>query len=100
MLVVHFCSPEDEKGFIRPGTFEVASNMAVGCTFNIIVPVLPSIYRGLSDIFSAAQPSNSKSFFRAHYIYGWPAFYFNTHYMFDPAPAGPLVVHYSSFRGP
>jgi len=40
-----FALPEDEKGFIRPNTFEVASNMAVGCTFNLAVPVSISICR-------------------------------------------------------
>jgi len=60
-----FALPEDEKRFIRPGTFEVASIMAAGCTF-----VLASIYRGLSGIFGATKPSNSMSFFPAHYLYG------------------------------
>ena len=39
-----FALPEAEKGFIRPSTFEVASNMAAGCTFSLAVPVLESIY--------------------------------------------------------
>jgi len=39
------------------------------------------------------------SFFPAHYLYGWLACYFNTHYILDPAPAGPLMVHYSGFGG-
>ena len=43
------------------------------------------------------------SFFLAHYLYGWLACYFSTDYVLDladPAPAGPLIVHYSSFGGP
>jgi len=51
-----FALPEDEKGFIRPGTIEAASKMATGCTFSLTVPVLASIYRGLSGIFSATKP--------------------------------------------
>jgi len=39
------------------------------------------------------------SFFPAHYLYGWLACYFNTHYVLDPAPVGPLMVHYSGFGG-
>ena len=39
------------------------------------------------------------SFFHTHYLYGWLANYFNTHYVLDPAPAGPLMVHYSGFEG-
>ena len=39
------------------------------------------------------------SFFPAHDLYGWLACYFNTYYVLDPAPAGPLMVHYSGFGG-
>jgi len=60
----------DEKGFIHPGTFEAASKMVVGCTFNLVVPVLASIYQCLSGISNATKPSNSMSFFPAHYLYG------------------------------
>jgi len=65
-----FALPEGEKGFIHPGTFEVANNMAALCTFSLAMPVLASIYRGLSGILSATKPSNSLSFFPAHYLYG------------------------------
>jgi len=94
-----FALPEDEKGFTRPGTFEVASKMATECTFSLAVPILASIYRGLSGISNATKPSNSMPFFPAYYLYGWLACYFNTHYVLDPAPAGPLMVHYSGFGG-
>ena len=73
--------------------------MAVGCTYSLGVPVLAGIYRGLGGIFSAGKPSNSMSFFPAHYLYSWLACYFSTHYVLDPAPAGPLMVHYSGFGG-
>jgi len=39
------------------------------------------------------------SFFLAHYLYGWLACYFSTYYVLDPAPASPLMVHYSGFGG-
>jgi len=39
------------------------------------------------------------SFFPAHYLYGWLACYFSTHYILDLAPAGPLMVHYFGFGG-
>jgi len=94
-----FAVPEDKKGFIRPGTFEAASKMVTGCTFSLAVPMLASIYRGLSGIFSATKPSNCMSFFPAQYLYGWLACYCNNHYVLDPALAGPLIVHYSSFGG-
>ena len=63
----------------------------------LAVPVLTSIYRGLGVIFSAGKPLNSMLFFPAHYLYGWLACYFSTHYVLDPALAGPLMVHYSGF---
>jgi len=50
-----FALPEEEKGFIRLGTFEVAGNLAARCTFNLVMPVLASTYRGLSGIFSATK---------------------------------------------
>jgi len=39
------------------------------------------------------------SLFLARYLYGWLACYFNAHYVLDLALAGPLMVHYSGFRG-
>jgi len=65
-----FALPEDEKGSICPRTFEGASNLAAGCTFYLTVPVLASIYRGLSGIFSGTKPSNSMSLFSAHCLHG------------------------------
>jgi len=94
-----FVLTEDEKRFMRPRTFEVASNVVVGCTFSLIVPVLASIYRGLNSISSASKPSNSISFFPADYVYGWLACYFNTHYVLDNLLAGSLMAHYSDFGG-
>ena len=78
----------------------MASNNALGCKYSLAVPVLASIYRGLGGIFSAGKPSNSMSFFPAHYLYGWLACYFSTHYVLDPPPVGPLMVHYFGFGGP
>jgi len=69
-----FDLPEDEKGFIRLGTFEVASKMAVGCTFSLTVPVLASIYQGLNGIFRATKPSSSyHSFLLIICMVGLPA---------------------------
>jgi len=94
-----FALAEDEKVFIHPGTFEAASKMAARCTFSLAVPLLASIYRGLSGIFSATKHPNTMSFFPPHYLYVWLAYYFNTHYELDLALAGPLMVHYSAFGG-
>jgi len=94
-----FALLKDEKGLIHPGIFKVASNMAVGCTFSLTALVLASIYHSLNSIFSVTKPLNSMSFFHACYLYGWLTCYFNTHYVLDLVPAGPLVVHYFGFGG-
>jgi len=39
------------------------------------------------------------SFFPAHYLYGWLACNFNTHYALDPTLACPLMVPHSGFGG-
>jgi len=67
-----FALPEDEKGFICPGTFEAASKMAAGCTFSLAVLVLASIYRALNGIFSVTT-SNSM-FILSYSLSVWLAF--------------------------
>ncbi|KNA23094.1 hypothetical protein SOVF_027810, partial [Spinacia oleracea] len=94
-----FVLPQSEDRLIRPGTFETATLMARGETFSLAVPVLTSIYRGLNSISRNSKPSYSKTFFPAHYLYAWLAYYFNTHHDADPVPFGPLMVIYSGEQG-
>ncbi|XP_057248944.1 uncharacterized protein LOC130590498 [Beta vulgaris subsp. vulgaris] len=94
-----FVLPDSEERLIRPSTFEIAVLMACGHTFSLAVPVLSSIYRGLNAIASAPKPAYSKTFFPAHYLYGWLAYYFNTHHDADPVPPGPWMVIYSGAQG-
>ena len=71
--------------------------MAIRCTYSLVVPMLASIYCGLSGIFSMEKPSNFMLFFPSHYLYGRLVCYFNTHYVLDPTLTGPSIVHYSGF---
>ncbi|KMT03938.1 hypothetical protein BVRB_8g187470 [Beta vulgaris subsp. vulgaris] len=94
-----FVLPDSEEWFIRPRTFEIAALIACEKTFSLAVPVLSSVYRGLNAIASAPKLDFSKSFFPSHYLYGWLAYYFNTHHNVDRVPPGPLMIIYSSAQG-
>ncbi|KAL2922228.1 Tropomyosin [Bienertia sinuspersici] len=94
-----FVLPKNEDRLIRPGTFEVAVLMARGETFNLAIPVLASIYRGLNVISRSPNPSYSGAYFPTHYLYGWLGLYFNTNHAVDPSPPGPLMVSFSSAQG-
>ena len=84
-----FAIPEEEKGFNRPSTFKVASNIVVRYTFSLVVPMFAGIYYGLNDISSVSKPANSMSFFPTYYLYGWLASYFNTSFVLEPFLVGP-----------
>ncbi|KAH9606326.1 hypothetical protein KSS87_023133 [Heliosperma pusillum] len=90
-----FVLPENEDRKIRAGTFETACLMAEGRRFCLAAPVLASIYRGLNDLVTSLNPGYSKSNFPAHYLYGWLAYYFNTHHDVRQPPRGPSMVKYS-----
>ena len=90
-----FVLPETGEKFIHPRTCEVTSLMASGTTFSLAIHVLANIYRGLNGITKTAKPSHSRSFFSRHYLHEWLTHYFKTHYVLQPPPSGPLMVHYS-----
>ncbi|KAL2944067.1 hypothetical protein RDABS01_032414, partial [Bienertia sinuspersici] len=90
---------ENDERLIRPSTFEMATLMARGQTFSLAIPVLASIYRGLNVISRSSKPAYSGASFPTHYVYGWLAHYFNTNYVVDPPPAGPLMVVFSGAQG-
>ncbi|KAL2922485.1 Tropomyosin [Bienertia sinuspersici] len=94
-----FVLPENDQRLIRPSTFEMATLMARGQTFSLAIPVLASIYRGLNVISRSSKPAYSGASFPTHYVYGWLAHYFNTNYVVDPPPAGPLMVVFSGAQG-
>ncbi|KAL2933916.1 GATA transcription factor 14 [Bienertia sinuspersici] len=94
-----FVLPENDERLIRPSTFEIATLMAQGQTFSLAIPVLASIYRGLNIISRSPKPAYSGASFPTHYVYGWLAHYFNTNYVVDLPPAGPLMVIFSGAQG-
>jgi len=89
-----FALLETGDQLIRAETFEADSLMASGRTFSLAVPVLASLYCGLNGIAYTAKPSYLRSFFPCHYVYGWLAYYFQTHHVLHPAPSGHLMVRY------
>ncbi|KMS97487.1 hypothetical protein BVRB_5g126530 [Beta vulgaris subsp. vulgaris] len=94
-----FVLPDSEERLIRPSTFEIVALMACGHTFSLAIPLLSSIYFGLNAIASAPKPDFSKTFFPAHYLYGWLAYYFIIHHDADPVSPGPLMVIYGGAKG-
>ncbi|KAL2943450.1 Tropomyosin [Bienertia sinuspersici] len=94
-----FVLPENDERLIRPSTFEMATLMARGQTFSLAIPVLASIYRELNVISRSSKPAYSGASFPTHYVYGWLAHYFNTNYVVDPPPAGPVMVVFSGAQG-
>ncbi|KAL2895349.1 E3 ubiquitin-protein ligase TRIM71 [Bienertia sinuspersici] len=87
-----FVLPENDERLIRPSTFEMATLMTRGQTFSLAIPVLASIYRGFNVISRSSKPVYSGASFPTHYVYEWLAHYFNTNYVVDPPPAGPLMA--------
>ena len=66
---------------IRPGVFKVASRMAQGDTFCLVVSVLANIYNDLNEIASFSKSETNASIFSIHYLYGWLGEYFDTHFI-------------------
>ncbi|XP_075092440.1 uncharacterized protein LOC142172671 [Nicotiana tabacum] len=89
-----FVFPKVENS-IRPETFKMASMMAGERHISLAVPVLASIYHGLNKISRSSQLDQVKVSFPIHYVYGWLAHYFKTHYPLAKGPSVPLMVAYS-----
>ena len=79
---------------IRPRVFKVASRMAQGKTFSLVIPVLASIYNDLSEIACFSKPRINASIFPIHYFYGWLDEYFNTHFIFPSWNHPPRMTYY------
>ncbi|PIN16516.1 hypothetical protein CDL12_10834 [Handroanthus impetiginosus] len=94
-----FVLPVENAGLICPSTFKMASIMASGRRVSLAILVLASIYKGLNRISSSSRPSYVKSFFLAHFIYGWLAFYFKTHYQVWQGTSGPKMTLHSGEGG-
>ncbi|GAA0159736.1 hypothetical protein LIER_16444 [Lithospermum erythrorhizon] len=67
-----FVLPLEPHGYMRASVFKMASCMATGTVVSLAIPVLASIYKGLSVHASSANPSVSPCCFPAHYLLvGW-----------------------------
>uniref|UniRef100_A0A9I9EI20 Aminotransferase-like plant mobile domain-containing protein n=1 Tax=Cucumis melo TaxID=3656 RepID=A0A9I9EI20_CUCME len=90
-----------QKGsFLRLGVFRVASLMAAGTIYSLAVPVLANIYHGLGLITKASNPIGRMDFhFPMHYVHGWLAHYFGTHYPLPREVRGPKMTNFSGEGG-
>ncbi|KAL0374077.1 UNVERIFIED_CONTAM: hypothetical protein Sradi_3323400 [Sesamum radiatum] len=81
--------PHSKAGKVRASTFIVASRIAHGECFILVVPVLASIYRDLKNISAFANQFKSSTVFPIHYVYGWTGRYLKTHFppKFEPIEA-------------
>ncbi|MCE5166021.1 hypothetical protein HAX54_014087, partial [Datura stramonium] len=87
-----FMLPSEEGDFIRLETFKTATMMATKRKISLAVPVLASIYSCLSKKFQSSQLDLVRIRFPIHYVYGWLAHYFKTHYAFANGPSNPPMV--------
>ncbi|KAH0647980.1 hypothetical protein KY285_033228 [Solanum tuberosum] len=94
-----FVLPNKKGEFIRLGTFKMASFMVSGRKISLAIPILASIYNGLNKISTLSQLNQIKVCFPIHYVYGWLAHYFRTHYAFSNGPFIPTMVVYSGEGG-
>ncbi|TYK18070.1 hypothetical protein E5676_scaffold306G004010 [Cucumis melo var. makuwa] len=90
-----------QKGsFLRPGVFRAGSLMAAGTIYSLAVPVLKNIYHGLGLITKASNPIGRMNFhFPMHYVHGWLAYYFGTHYPLPTEVRGPKMTNFSGESG-
>jgi len=64
--------------------------MADGKSYSLGIQVLANIYHGLGLITEATNPIGRMDFhFPMHYVHGWLARYFNTHYLIPVDVRGP-----------
>ncbi|XP_050215878.1 uncharacterized protein LOC126666979 [Mercurialis annua] len=92
-----FVLPGRDAGLIRPSTFKVASMMATSRRFCLAVPVLASIYHGLRGISTASDFKTCAVSFPTHYVYGWLAHRFETHFSSNRERV-PLMTSYAGER--
>ncbi|KAL3522349.1 hypothetical protein ACH5RR_015183 [Cinchona calisaya] len=63
-----FALPIHEIGLIQPRTFVIASFIAKGIRFYLVVPALAGIYRGLNGVENSSQPGKGFHTFPSHYV--------------------------------
>ncbi|KAM2080378.1 hypothetical protein ACFX1T_034149 [Malus domestica] len=65
-----FVFPTGDVDLVRPGVFKVASKMAAGESFSLVIPVLANIYNGLSIVSNSASTEDRAAVLPYHYVYG------------------------------
>uniref|UniRef100_A0A9I9E238 Aminotransferase-like plant mobile domain-containing protein n=1 Tax=Cucumis melo TaxID=3656 RepID=A0A9I9E238_CUCME len=90
-----------QKGsFLRLGVFMAASLIATGTIYSLVVPVLANIYHGLGLITKASNLIGRMDFHcPMHYVHGWLAHYFGTHYPLPTEVRGPKMTNFSDEGG-
>ena len=71
----------------------MASRMAQGETFSLVVPVLANIYNGLNKTACSSKPRTNAFIFPILYLYIWLDEYFDT-YFISPSWNHPLRMTY------
>ncbi|CAH9096131.1 unnamed protein product [Cuscuta europaea] len=94
-----FVLPHEGPRVIRLETFRVACMLARGKRVCLAVPVLASVYHGLNRISNAPAPDQVRTCFPVHYVYGWLASYFDTHFKNEIQSKTPLMISYSGESG-
>ena len=84
-----------EVNLICPKVFKVASRMAQGETFSLVVLVLASIYNGLNEISCSSKPGTNAYFFPIHHLYGWLGEYFDTYFISPSWNHSPRMTYYA-----
>ncbi|TYK04206.1 hypothetical protein E5676_scaffold24967G00050 [Cucumis melo var. makuwa] len=86
--------------FLRPGVFTAASLMATSAIYSLAVQVLANIYHGLGLITKASNLIGRIDFhFPMHYVHGWLAHYFGTHYPLPTEVQGSKMTNFSDEGG-
>ena len=80
---------------ICPRVFKVASRMAQGETFGIVVPVLANIYNDFNEIACSSKLGTNASIFPIHYLYGCLGENFDTHFISPPWNHPPRMTYYA-----
>ncbi|CAH9100234.1 unnamed protein product [Cuscuta europaea] len=73
--------------------------LARGKRVCLAVPVLASVYHGLNRISNAPAPDQVRTCFPVHYVYGWLASYFDTHFKNEIQSTTPLMISYPGEGG-
>ena len=87
--------PSEDLNVIHLGTLKISSLMAIGRPFNLAIPVLTSLYRGLNKLAHSPVVGSSKACLPMHYVYGWVGHYFDTHHGVKLEVIRPRMVRFS-----